>query len=72
MKKTQEQILKEVFEFAESLGMNVFFNSESSYLPGFIIGTDDYLLDIVEGNEDIENYDKVLGIEAIDPREGLH
>lgn len=64
--KSQEQILKELFEFAEGLGMSVFFNSENEdeHTAGFIIGTEDYFYGIIEGTEDLENYDKVMAIQT--------
>jgi hypothetical protein len=65
--KNQEQVLKELFEFAESLGMFVFFNSDSEeeHMNGFIIGTEDYFYNIADGLEDLENYNKVMGVETI-------
>lgn len=72
--KTQEQILKELYEFAESLGMHVFFNTESQgdTMDGFIIGTEDFFMSLSEGHEDLDEYNKVIGIETIGSKEDLH
>jgi len=72
--KTQEQILKEIYEFAESLGMHVFFNTENKEetLEGFVIGTDDYFNNLAEGHEELDNYNKVIGVETIGSKEDLH
>lgn len=72
MNKTQEQILKELFEYAEALGMHIYFDSSAEEFRGFIIGTDDFLMDILDGSEDIGEYDRVTDIEYKSDREGMH
>jgi hypothetical protein len=34
-------------------------------MNGFIIGTEDYFYNIADGLEDLENYNKVMGVETI-------
>lgn len=71
--KTQEQILKALFEYAEEIGMHVFFNSEQEEMQGFIIGTEDFFDNLISNTEDLENYDKVIGVELTTKgREDLH
>jgi hypothetical protein len=71
--KSQEQILKELFEYAQELGMHVFFNSGEEEMQGFIIGTEDYFDGVLSSTEDLDNYDKVIGVELTKKgREDLH
>lgn len=71
--KSQEQILKELFEYAQELGMHVFFNSDEEEMQGFIIGTEDFFDGLISNTEDLENYDKVIGVELTKKgREDLH
>ena len=74
MKKSFEEILKELYEYAESIGMNVYFNSEAEEFRGFVIGTEDFFVDVIQGEEDLSNYDTVTGIEyrTNDDRGDLH
>lgn len=71
-KKSHEQILKEFFNLAESIGMSIYFDSENSdQLRGFVIGIDEFFADLSDGIENLDNYDKVLKIEDND-RESMH
>ena len=72
--KSQEIALKELFELATELGLSVYFNGdkEEAEFSGCIIGTEDFLIDIINGNEDLENYDRVIGVETDKKKVGLH
>lgn len=74
MNPSLEEVLKQLFEYAESIGMKVFFDSEKPDFEGFIIGTEEFFTKITEGEEDLGNYDMVTGIEHKDKkyREDLH
>lgn len=71
--KTQEQILKEFFELAEQIGFSIYFNTENSdELEGFIVGTEHYFSNIIDGEEDLNDYSQVMDIETGPSSGGLH
>lgn len=64
--KTFEETLKDLYEYAQSIGMDVYFDSENPEFGGFIIGTPDFFDAVVSGEEDFGNYDMVTGVEYKD------